>query len=416
MSSTIRSLTPSTWAGILVIVSIIALPVSARPFPLSVLVAALITLLNAVLIDASAPDQAPQLGFVGIALAVSIGASLAKIVPSVSALSSPWLSVVVLFLQALVETCYSLVIIALYVLGSQRVSSSTARVLLFPAIWCTGIAIASGTSPVGLLGTWSPIEGMDVFKWLLPHLGQPSQDWVVALLAILLAQVLQLFQSSEAPPIQKAATHDLLGDTIGEAPAQTLFVNNQAHERQPLLGQNLPDIEYTAHSHGASIPILTAVLALLAAPSVLFPQITHAYPNPVISNGTTAITVACILPEIPNPPRSPNRTTLASAYLAESISVGGRARIHLWPESAAIFENESDRIRFLERDVTSLAQTNEVWVGVSFEDSAPRSRNDPRDMRRNGVSLVGPDGILFTYFKQNLVPCMSLILPWVCQC
>lgn len=47
-----------------------------------------------------------------------------------------------------------------------------------------------------------------------------------------------------------------------------------------------------------------------------------------------------------------------------------------------------------------------TWIGVSFDDFAPPTPGSKQreGMRRNGMVLVGPEGPVFEYFKQNLVP------------
>lgn len=401
-----RPLTPSEHAALLFIVALVALPVSVRFLPLAFLLGALISHLSSILSDDTHPaDRPPRLDLVGVAASVSLGATLARSAPSLSALSTPWLSLLVLFAEAVVSTCCSLVVVMLYVLVAPRVSSPVARLALFPALWCSGIGLAAGSSPIGLLGAWSPVEGTEVFRWLIPFLGQPGQDWTVAVLATFFAQIFQLLEVSDTE-VQRPSSPDLLGEPVHEYNERTSLLNPEEEQISPLSKSVAPQ---TSRPTPPTVIGALATLIALAAPSILFPEYTQSYSNPVLSQETTALSVACIMPDVSTPSLSPNKTTLAAIYLAESKALNGRARIHLWPESAIHFEHEVARTQFLEHEVAAVTKNLGIWIGVSFEDSG-RDDHIPgaKNMRRNGISLVGPTGVLFTYFKQNLVPCTWL--------
>lgn len=292
--------------------------------------------------------------------------------------------------------------------------------MLFPALWATTVTIASHGSPVGRVGVWSPVYGMDLYKWLLPYFGEVGQDWIVGLSAILILQVAE--QAHWSPPFFfPAATHSPLKMTKpdGQRPSPLEWPNEVIAD-----ADRDPTIYYPAsttntasrvgeqeasHSGWGNLPIRSetiftaALLAVLALPSIIDPSLVHAYPESPRNTDMTSLTVACIMPTLA-PSTSPK--TIFETYRAESATYGSLARIHLWPESAVRFDTAKERSEYFEQ-VRKVAATYGIWVGVGFDDFAPQEAGDARrreGMRRNGLALVGPQGIEFEYLKQNLVP------------
>lgn len=302
---------------------------------------------------------------------LSIGRSISWLAPSLHALDTPGVSVLVLFGQSLATSAISLMAALIYARSRTRISSGLAQLTVFPALWAALWCIAAYISPVGYLTSWSPVYGLEYYNWTIPILGPAGKDWFVAAWAALFSQTIEEW-----------------------------IMGPQLPEEAPLI----PDLDRSTsatqrrHSRGIAKFVLASLLVALALPSFFSSDL----PLPVISSRTTPFTVGCALP--PYQTYKNYRPTLDD-YIAESRTLAPHADLILWPEGAVSFYDE------VEREAT-LAQIRQkvvgTWVGVSFEESY-RDPQDPRGERavkRTGIALVSnkTDGSQFIYFKRHLVP------------
>jgi hypothetical protein len=350
----------------------------------------------------------------------ALGGSLARLGPGMEALSTPGVSIVVLLLGSGVYASIFFIPIVIFVSTVRRASSPFVKIMLFPALWATTVTIASYGSPVGRVGVWSPVYGMDLYRWLLPYFGEVVQDWIVALCAVLLLQIAE--QAHWSPPLLfVAAIHRPLNglDPNAGRPSPLEWPNEAITdaERDSITYYSVATANTDARggeqeaspSGWGNLPVRSetiftvALLAILAMPSIIAPSLVHAYPESPRNTDVTSLQVACIMPTLA-PSTSPK--TLFETYRAESAAYGSLARIHLWPESAVRFDTAKERSEYFE-EVRKVAATYGIWIGVGFDDFAPQEAGDVKGregMRRNGLALVGPQGIEFEYLKQKLVP------------
>lgn len=343
-----------------------------------------------------------------------LGETLARIGPGMQALSTPVVSILVLLLASGIHTFVFLIPVVIFVSAARQIGSSITRIVLFPALWATTIKIASHNSPVGRVGVWSPVYGMECYRWLLPYFGDVVQDWIVGMSAVLVLQIAEqahwcspllftdhTYDSSSTldPNNQPISPLEWPNDAIAQAevahtPAAVVTSDIRSKE-QPSGWRNLPVRSET---------ILTAaLLAILAAPAIVNPNLVHAYPKSPQDTDVTTLEVACIMPTLAP---STSQKTIFDTYRAESAKYGSLARIHLWPESAVRFDTAKERSEYIE-DLRKVAATYGIWIGVGFDDFAPHDTGDStlrEGMRRNGLVLMGPQGVEFEYLKQNLVP------------
>lgn len=293
--------------------------------------------------------------------------------------------------------------------------------MLFPALWTTYLAVVSNYSPFGRLGMWSPTLGGEAYRWLVPYTGAVGQDWIVATFAVLLAQVVQFagwitieYTDSTFHEFHRAEngsnmhTQNHLDDVdvsmpVENIPSDTLISHETAIENENTSKRKISSPRPRYHSAIA----LTALLAILAIPSYSVLPGTPGSSLPhssTSSNATTDVSLACILPLPPNP-RSTNPKASFDAYLSESRTINGKARIHLWPEGAISFENKKERKDRL-AEVQQVAKDHGIWIGVAFLEPASEdgNGNPSNGKKQNGMALVGPDGIDMEYYKNHLVP------------
>ena len=317
-----------------------------------------------------------------ILLSLSLTTSLAMLGPSLSALSSPAMSIFTLYMMTIVKNTIVLLVIHINTLLSSRLSSRHATITLFPALWTTAWMLVATTSPLGRLSTWTPTSGLERYEWLIPYTGSIAVDWVTASWANLLTQFIGSW-------------------FMGTVPKETLDQDEQ-------LGAlvDIPVLPTTPHAAGSRSLAFGGFLLALTIPSYIWSEL----PAPAYSPGMTPFSVGCILPTLS---RSKHTRPTLDDYIYESRQYANRANLLLWPESAVHFENPEDRDAAFGRVSREIAGSS---VAVSFEETV-RDVTKPEGrtaIKRLGVAIVDKEGVQAQYFKQHLVPVAESfsISPW----
>ena len=298
--------------------------------------------------------------FLWITLTASI--SLCNQQSSIHALATPATSIASLVLLSGTSSLIALApIVARH---SFTTSSSGAHHFVFPAMWTLTWLVISRISPLGRLVTWSPLSGVESYQWIQRFFGYAGIDWIVAAWASVAAEICQ--SSIDANDI-----HTTLID-----------IHQDVAER--------PNRVVPKHT----IPLIGFLLALIV-PSFYI----NSLPMSPFSSTTTPLGVACILPQRSEKPQ-------LDRFLTESIKYSSRAKVLLWPEGAIVFETQAEKKDTLDRIQHTTSQFK-VWIGVSFEERVSGGISQRDGLHRNGMALVGPNGVEITYYKRKLVPSMS---------
>ena len=318
---------------------------------------------------------------------VSIAAGVRHFRSSLQALSTPFISLAVLTGLSTLTTCIAATAIIAGYIAERKTRSNRVRTTAFPAVWATAWAAVEYCSPIGQLTTWSPVTQLGGYAWLRQVGGQPVINWVVAAWSVVIAEAVGAWvvgaesedslQPLEVPPLAVFTDQDLPPSD------QATFVPRRK-----------------ASSRGRSTLALTAFLLALAAPSCVISDA----PSPVSALDVTPIDVACALPfpqkngKLMGPPGLKD-------YVEESRKLQAQAKIILWPESAVRFDSRDDRMTALE-DMRPLIN-NGTYYGIGFEETVHEDSTDgvwKVGMRRNGLVLLGWEGVVYEYYKRHLVP------------
>ncbi|TDL28221.1 hypothetical protein BD410DRAFT_713382 [Rickenella mellea] len=267
--------------------------------------------------------------------------------PSAHALSTPTLAVLSLVVLSTISCLLALVpvLIDAYSVRLQSIPR-WAHLLLFPAIWASSIHFIAQHNPVGELITWTPVLGVDAYRWIRPFLGPIGINWIVAAWAAVVAQIAVDDQES---------------------------------------GSN-------RNSKKLQVWSLAVFLLLMALPS----WFSSTLPLPVDSPSTTPYTFGCALP--PSDVKNPT----FDDYVAATAQIVNQAQIVLWPEGAVQFESAEAKRVAAEKIKDRAAG---AYIAVSFEEYLPRENHTRSGLRRNGVMLINQrHGVVFEYYKRNLVP------------
>jgi hypothetical protein len=370
---------PNTVFPVLALVlAIPALPATPSFVPLVVLVASLLVHSK---IIAHRPNRARNL--VVSWLAVSLGVSIGHLTSSLAAIPSTGTAIFSDFILSAISSFLALCLVNLE-LYSAHSSTPWARTAFFPAVWSTGWQVIARFSPIGHLMAWTPIRGTAAYDWMRPYFGPWGVNWVTAAFAVVCAEVAgSWFMGNLNNEEEHEADEDLLVDVATSTRAQPVEEKSAARV-----------------ARGAGHVLFLAVAAsVLAIPSsFLYPT-----PAPVFSDASTAIRAGCILPLPPSP--SDTRSPF-DRYLAETRQriPDAPVEILLWPEAAVRFDNAADRDSKLAL-IANVNVSQHSYVGVSFEEPVLESDGRPGTKRRNGMALIGPDGVVLQYYKRNLVPC-----------
>ncbi|KAF8337953.1 uncharacterized protein EI90DRAFT_3041146 [Cantharellus anzutake] len=346
-------------------------------------------------------------------LASVAGSSLAYGGSSVKALSSAGQSIVAQILFSCITTATSLVPILInntfFHKHGQMFSSSSTAILIFPALQVTGNVIVAHSSPLGRLGVWSPIQGIQGYRWMLPYFGAASQDWITGLWAILLASHWELV--SPISQEQDSPKHKLVDvEDHPEAVSPNYLIEYDGNQIAPTHRTAAQTTETRSSSSSSwtaavdnKVPkkllSFTLLALVLTLPSFFLPPGATGSSLPLPSDSFSAsplvanIALGCILPTEPNlnSPKAPSGAF--DSYLAETKRFGSRGSIFLWPEGAVTFENENERKKDFNKS-------------KRFKDADPDTGGgDPtRGKYRSGLAVIGPSGVELEYYKNRLVP------------
>ncbi|KAG6817719.1 hypothetical protein H0H87_004510 [Tephrocybe sp. NHM501043] len=304
-----------------------------------------------------------------LTITVAFAGALARTSPSLNALSTTGVSIVVLSVLALITSFMTIIIIYLNTRLSGCFKGTWSQITLFPALWATLWYGVSFMSPVGRLSAWSPADsGLGGFYgWMVPYFGPAGSDWVVAAWAVVLSRGIGAW-------------------FIGE------------DEEPPLTAQAAPTAKQTSRlSEKSSSLLLLALLAILAVPSLLLSN----FPLAVVAGPQiTPLSVGCVLPPYR---RYHHHTLTLNDYIEESKKLTSAARFLLWPEGAVTFNSELELAEGLSK-VRQIV-TGSV-VGVSFEENFGDPDSGTPGSRRTGIALVSQssDSPELIYYKRHLVP------------
>ncbi|TFK77292.1 hypothetical protein BDN72DRAFT_753826 [Pluteus cervinus] len=250
----------------------------------------------------------------------------------------------------------------------MRTSSLWSQTLVFPTIWSTIAFIVSFISPAGRLLTWSPVQGLGAYQWMLPTVGTIGIDWVMAAWALVCSQVAEAW---------------LMGDESIEDDGLLLAPDAPARLR------------VKPHPTRQASIILSAILVTLALPSLLLNELPLPTPYPT----STPLSVGCVIPSFE---RYKHHVPTLDDYISESQRLTNSARVLLWPESAVQFSSEEERDQAFAKVRTEVTGS---YVGVSFEE-AYTLPGEKRSSKRTGVALISkasPEPHMM-YYKRHLVP------------
>ncbi|KAI9509510.1 hypothetical protein F5148DRAFT_745579 [Russula earlei] len=351
-----------------VIATVLAFPaLSPTPsfIPLTILVSTLLVYTRIVV----RRPHAPRTIFLAI-FGVSLASTLAHLMPSIHALSSAISSIASLWIISSASSTVALIVIIVSDRLSLRLNAPWPKLALFPALWATTWQIISHASPVGHLVTWSPVIGIASYEWMRPVFGTWGINWLVGAWAIVIAEVVGVW---------------FIGPVEEFEPYEPLIPSLARNGEQP---STIPGPRHTLW--------LGAALLLLTGPS--FSPVT---PNLPWSASSTPLLIGCVLP---HPPSSGDTSTPLDRFIEESKQHNG-ARLLLWPEAALRFETFSQREEAMNR---VRSEIKGPLVGVTFIEPVPPNADQWSHSRegkwRNGLALVGPDGIVAEFYKRNLVP------------
>lgn len=299
-------------------------------------------------------------------IVIAAAGVLARASPSLNALSSTGISIIVLCVLNLINSFLTVSVVYFYTRWGSYFSAWS-RITFFPALWSTLWFVLSSISPIGRLSTWSPTEYGSYYYWIAPFFGPVGSDWVVAVWAVVLSQAIGTWYMGENEEEEGIVTT-----------AHTSVQTNHLSQRNLLL-------------------TLTVILAVLAIPSLLlsdFPLTVTASPE------ITPLSVGCVLPPYR---RYKHHTLTLNDYIEESKKLTSAARFLLWPEGAVTFNSEDELAE-------GLAKVREVAagsvVGVSFVEDFGDPNSGISGSRRMGIALVsqGSTSPELVYYKRHLVP------------
>jgi hypothetical protein len=364
------------------VASILAIP-ALGPAPSF---APLVILLTSLLIHSKIIAHRPAFGRNVITMwaGLSIGAAIGQFASSMPAVASPVAAGLTTIVLSAMSSVLSLGFVHLD-LYSSKIRTPWARLAFFPAVWATGLQLASHFSPLGYLATWTPTEGIDSYAWMRPYFGPWGLNWVVGVLAVIGTDVVGSW---------------FIGVDGSEAASETDYRHNEATDL--LIPVDLPATKVTDHTRVRRGPrhvlFLFAAVLILAVPSFFI----RPTPLPSRADSSTTLTVGCILPDLEKSTAPPTFDDFLKA--TRSHVSNGRINLLLWPEGAVRFEGADDR-----KDKLKLVQDVAVqgsFVAVAFEEPTPSNSTVQRpDTRRNGLAIVGPKGVVLEYYKRHLVPC-----------
>lgn len=293
-------------------------------------------------------------------IGLAIGSQVSRIHASLDALSTAGSSLLILFTTS--GFLSALTLSTVYLSTRNLFSASPSRRTLFPAIWATTWCTISHLNPGGHLATWSAVGTEDPYKWIIPIVGPPGKDWIVAAWAV------------------------VFSEAIGDWYMRSSEINLENPQIKP--------------RHGTT-KVLALFLTLLTIPSFFL----SALPLPTSYSTTgisTPLSVACALPSYT---RYKNHVLTLADYIRESKTLQSQASIILWPEGAVTFHSEEEREQAFNEVRVNLTGS---YVGVSFEEtvSDPTDSTGRKAISRTGIAIISQYSATphLVYYKRHLVP------------
>ncbi|KAG8691976.1 hypothetical protein FRC11_000850 [Ceratobasidium sp. 423] len=377
----------ATTPGFVALATVLAYgALSLRPafLPLVVLISTLINYSRATI---KRPEFTHR--FFALLAALTMGTLFAYSGSTKSALSTWFLSESLLLVAALIFSFLSLVPILVFAYTRSYVGSQSplSGLLLFPVLWTISLSLVVHVSPIGRLGTWTPMTGIESYFWVLPIFGQPGLDYITGLWAVVLAEYtgewLMGTEARRLVPDGASLNVDYLASINHEA--EDVEIDDQVDDHRPRRRYNPTHLVF-------------GLLLLGIIPSYFAPIL----PPPVHSNNATELKVSCVHPPVKTPGTRPS----LEDYLSETRTQASRAKIVLWPEGAVHFRSDEEKKTAFE-NVTKIADQEKSWIGVGYEQTF-QDKNIYDGLQRvrgyNALAIFGPDVSPVVYVKQKLVP------------
>ncbi|CAE6429003.1 unnamed protein product [Rhizoctonia solani] len=325
--------------------------------------------------------------FFALLTAVTMGTVFAYSGSTNSALSTWFLSESLLLVTALVFSLISLLPVLGFAYARSYVGyrSPLSGLLLFPALWATTWSLVVHISPIGRLGTWTPMTGIESYLWVLPIFGQSGLDYITGLWAVVLAEYAGEW-------LMGAKAHRLLADGASPNVDFLASINHEAEGVDDVDNENL-------HWHFNPAHAIVGFLLLGTIPSSFTPIL----PPPISPNKTTELSVSCAYPAVKPPGTYPS----LKEYLIETRTQATRAaKVVLWPEGAVRFSSDAEK-KIAFKNVSDIANQHKVWIGMGYEQTF-KDKDIYDGLQRvrghNGLAIFGPDVPPVVYIKQKLVP------------
>ncbi|OBZ79447.1 hypothetical protein A0H81_00796 [Grifola frondosa] len=316
-------------------------------------------------------------------LLISLAVAVVHAAPSLHALSTPAVSVIVLALISVISTSIALLVVVFSYYTERVAHTPWARITTFPAAWATAWAAVDYASPVGQLTTWSPVVGLTRYDWMREVGGQVGINWITAAWAVVLADAVGSWLVGPAP--EEETGHEQI----------VSFASDD-------LSRSVPPAKAAprASSKARHTLFLAGLLLALTAPSFFI----SSFPSLVASPDITPFGVACALP-YPQRSGHPTGPPGLADFVMESQRLQSQANIVLWPEGALRFDSPTQREETLEHIRPKI--NNGSYYGISFEEFVHVDSPDGvwrAGMRRNGLVLLGWEGVVHEYYKRKIVP------------
>ncbi|KAG8892165.1 hypothetical protein FRC01_014314, partial [Tulasnella sp. 417] len=317
---------------------------------------------------------------------LAVGSTFANLSASSTALSSPVSSLLISFVRGGVFSFLACIPLAMRWTITRQASAIVSpwfKTAAFPAAWGVFWMLITSRSPVGRIGSWTPLTGDEQYRWLREYTGFAGIDFVVAGWAEVIAGLAGLWIQGSADEDDGERNYN--GHAPGEQQGLIGHLHNGAEEYGAIQHSDQQQRQVAVpRRRSNSTLILAATLFLLSVPSYLISPL----PLPV-------------------------QLRVHHAAKRRTKAVAPRAKIVLWPESAVSFRTSTERKEAVKL-VQETARNNKVWIGMAFEEPAnnglgggDKERGHRAKLLRNGMALVSPDPkepVVFEYFKRNLVP------------
>ncbi|KAJ3119440.1 hypothetical protein HK098_005501 [Nowakowskiella sp. JEL0407] len=274
------------------------------------------------------------------------------------------------------------------------------ELFIFPIVWTLfWRMLAIRWLPMGSWGNWGHIllTGYgSVNGWIqsVSVFGAEIGDFVVAAIGQFMAEMI-CFGYSILPQTDQVVDNliDFENETVFEDAVDITESNESEaliqHEESPKVvnlskGFTIPLMRFPVQLHAIAIFVLFCNLTIFGAVQQKYS------PDFVASN---KVTLGCVLP-----PTSTNENLFAT-MMRTTATLGTRAKIVLWSESALEINHQHELMELFNRSAL-LAAKERIVLGIAYN---TRSERNPR-LKSNRLTVFDPEGkILFNYTKSNLV-------------